>query len=416
MTAEKPPRTRACESTVRRSTAVVAPLLAASARVRRWRDALTAKAGPTRRVHVVRSMTAPSATIRRSSLSAATAVSAPASRSCASVGGFRRTAAEVTLKPYPLRRRMSSHVTGSSPRTIHELLADASDPGSGAGTTRPPEVHIPPVFAVPTTVRVEGVSPTVTERVPSAGTPRATAASVTSTSPAFAGQRPSRSWRRSPSSTRPSSAVTSTEKRRSPTVTRPWKATSGLTGAPTTAATAAALPKASFSRSNPGMAVASPGPDPYPCCAEAPWLICIVSGPSRRACPLPIIGAISSVPEMSEVAAKVTRAERSSVGMTTMMTASALRPRWRRTSRRAIRRATDQVERHVSNRLPPGVGGSSCGASPVRSSGWTRVVIGLRPRSRGGPRASRARPWCRRRRRRGGRRPGRPRRRAAPRG
>ena len=61
--ADAVPRTRAWASTVRRSTAVLAPLLAARARVRRCRAALTANAGPTSSAVMMSSITAPSATM-----------------------------------------------------------------------------------------------------------------------------------------------------------------------------------------------------------------------------------------------------------------------------------------------------------------------------------------------------------------
>ncbi len=60
---------------------------------------------------------------------------------------------------------------------------------------------------------------------------------------------------------------------------------------------------------------------------------------------------MSSGPATSEVAAMVTSRLSRRVGTVTMTTIRALRPLWRRTSRRAIRRATAQLERHVAYRL-----------------------------------------------------------------
>ena len=93
------PSTRACASTVWRSCGVVAPLLADRARVRRWRAALTAKAGPTSRVVMTRRRAPPMATrvpVRSESnwvMPWASGVSS------LSGGGLRRTSADQTTSP-----------------------------------------------------------------------------------------------------------------------------------------------------------------------------------------------------------------------------------------------------------------------------------------------------------------------------
>ena len=97
--AEVPPSTRAWASTVRRSTGVLAPLLAARARVRRWRVALTAKAGPTSRAVTMSSMAAPIPTIRLTWFASPDANSWISAGSWSTEGGSRRTCREVTRRP-----------------------------------------------------------------------------------------------------------------------------------------------------------------------------------------------------------------------------------------------------------------------------------------------------------------------------
>ncbi len=97
--AEVPPRTSACASTVRRSTAVLAPLLAARASVRRCRVALTAKAGPTSRAVMMSSIAAPRPTMRLT-WSAPTEVSPWISAGSSLIdGGSSSTCREVTRRP-----------------------------------------------------------------------------------------------------------------------------------------------------------------------------------------------------------------------------------------------------------------------------------------------------------------------------
>ncbi len=91
-TAEITPRSTAWASTVRRSWRTSAPLVAATARVRRCREALTAKAGPTSRVVMMKSMTPPITAIMRP----VSWVKSPCGRSSAGIwlsgGGSCRTA------------------------------------------------------------------------------------------------------------------------------------------------------------------------------------------------------------------------------------------------------------------------------------------------------------------------------------
>lgn len=99
--AAKTPSTSAWASTVRRNWAVVAPLLAARARVRRCRAALTAKAGPTRRVV---SSSSPMAMIAEVIACPAAALSAidwtpSGSANSSRDGGLRRTWRLVTCSP-----------------------------------------------------------------------------------------------------------------------------------------------------------------------------------------------------------------------------------------------------------------------------------------------------------------------------
>ncbi len=147
--AEKVPRTMAWASTVRRRTGVLAPLLAARARVRRWRAALTANAGPTSRAVVTRSMAAPSPTSRPIWLASPRATSCSSGASCSMEGGSRSTAAEVTRRPYSLSAVTSSQVTGSAPRTIQPPEAWVR-PAGGIGTTSPSLPNPPNESAVPT--------------------------------------------------------------------------------------------------------------------------------------------------------------------------------------------------------------------------------------------------------------------------
>ena len=135
ITAEAVPRTSAEASTVRRSTAVLAPLLAARARVRRCRAALTANAGPTSSAVMMRSITPPRATMTLICSTPLLKSLANAGSSSSAEGGSRSTAAEVTWKPYPLSSRTSGQVTGSSPMTIQP--PDPAASAIGSATTRP---------------------------------------------------------------------------------------------------------------------------------------------------------------------------------------------------------------------------------------------------------------------------------------
>ena len=99
------------------------------------------------------------------------------------------------------------------------------------------------------------------------------------------------------------------------------------------------------------MGLAWPAVPEAPALGSAPWSTWLTSGPSTSACPLPIVEGIFSAPLMSLVAARVTTRLSSIVGTATMTTMSALRPWCLRTSRRAIRRATAQLERQAANRL-----------------------------------------------------------------
>ena len=133
-TADALPSTRAWASTVRRNTGVLAPLLAARARVRRWRVALTAKAGPTSSAVMMSSMAAPRPRSSRIWLASPDVTSRRSAGSWSSEGGSRRTAAEVTRRPYSLSAWTSCQVTGSLPRTI-QPLPPADAPAGGTGTT-----------------------------------------------------------------------------------------------------------------------------------------------------------------------------------------------------------------------------------------------------------------------------------------
>ena len=135
---------------------------------------------------------------------------------------------------------------------------------------------------------------------------------------------------------------------RSSTVVRTENVLTGDTGAPTRADTASALAAPDPSRSKPGISFAIPVAPDAELLGSAPWRTCMLSGPSTRAWPLPIVDGIFSAPVISLVAASVTTRLSSRVGTATITTIRALRPLCRRTSRRAIRRATAQLERHAA--------------------------------------------------------------------
>ena len=186
---------------------------------------------------------------------------------------------------------------------------------------------------------------------PLSGSPRYLPYSVTSACDAPWGQRPDTSRNLSASPWGPPTAIPSTVIRRSPIVVRPLKLATGTTGAPTRRAMASALSNAPVSRSRPGIGRDSPGTVADPWLGSAPWTKRAVSGPSRSAWPLPIVYGMDSTLSRSSVVDSVTTRLSSSVGTATMTTISALRPLCRRTSRRAIRRATAQLERHAAYRL-----------------------------------------------------------------
>ena len=117
MAAEATPRTTACPSTYRRSWRVSAPLEAASASERRWRAALTAKAGP---ASSVVSRNRPIAA--RSRMTSSWRWSAPSC--CATLGsssdaggGSRKTWRLWTRSPWSFSARTSGQVTGSARST-----------------------------------------------------------------------------------------------------------------------------------------------------------------------------------------------------------------------------------------------------------------------------------------------------------
>ena len=78
---------------------VLAPLLAARASVRRWRVALTAKAGPTSRAVTMRSMAAPIPTMRLTWSASPDANSWSSAGSWSTDGGSSSTCREVTRRP-----------------------------------------------------------------------------------------------------------------------------------------------------------------------------------------------------------------------------------------------------------------------------------------------------------------------------
>ena len=122
---------------------------------------------------MMRSIAPPRPTSSRIWLASPDDTSRRSAGSWSSEGGSRRTAADVTRRPYSLSVRTSGQVTGSLPRTIQALPAVGLRPPGGTGTTMASSgCSRLWVSATPTTSKVCSEPLTLTVSRPLEGSPR----------------------------------------------------------------------------------------------------------------------------------------------------------------------------------------------------------------------------------------------------